>query len=260
MEKMNLAPEQVWQKLLELEKARCAADKEEDRKKLRVGSLSSTFEDQQLELLQNTAEEPNAEKIYLFCLQKNRKEDISLVLEDELTSRMFFEDVLDSIAKAIVNKPYAENILKAIMEHHEFRAFDEDVQVFLLEKPALLEAYWQKGNDLSDEAELAIFAQPNWKEMLTTYLSHGFGLCDKAQKKLLALPNEDVLKLLALFISKITKKNYCEHCLCTNGLFFLLKNKPLFDLYVEKMSPFYKEEKYIFPQTIAFVAKRKGWL
>lgn len=130
----------------------------------------------------------------------------------------------------------------------------------LLKCPELLEEYWQQGNDLCDEDELALFSLPNKEKLIGLYISYGHGLCAKAQKKLFTLPQDQSSKLIACFIGGINEKNYSERMLCNNIFFFLLKNKPLFDLYVEKMSPFYEEKKYIFPQSIAFVAKRKGWL
>lgn len=237
MKQNTLTPEQAWQKLIELDKV---------MEEHSLGKKFSTAEKEMTGFLKTIAEEPNAEAIYLFILEK--KDDI---LQD---------GDLATIASATKDKPFAEKILTTVMNHPEFRGFNEDTQISLLANISLLDAYWQQGNDFSDDAELAICTLPNWNELLTKYLSYGHGLCAKAQKKIFALPKEQALKLVAKFISGITEKNHAERSLCNNGLFFLLKSRPLFDLYVEKMSPFFKEKKYIFPQTIAFVARRKGWL
>ena len=251
MEQQNiLTPEQAWSKITNLKDAIDEADNKEYLENLKSGSLSTPLSDELMVFLKHIAEEQNANEIYLFCTKKDGNSKAHYLDEDDL----------QTIASVTINKPYAEEVLTAVMNHPKFRGLDEERQSTLLSKPSLLVVYWQNGNDFCDEAELAIFPLSNWKELLLKYFSYGHGLCVKAQKMIFAQPKEQILKLLAVFISGITEKNHAERTLCTNGLFFLLKNRPLFDLYVEKMSPFYKEKKYIFPQTIAFVARRKGWL
>lgn len=250
MEQSILTPEQAWLKITSLKNAIKVAEDKELKEGLALDSLSAPFSDELILFLKHIAEEPNAKEIYLFCAPKNSKNKVYSLDEDDL----------QIIASAAMDKPYAEEVLTIVMKHPKFKGFDEGLQVSLLANFALLKAYWRKGNDFCDEAELAIFTLANWQELLSMYFSYGHGLCAEAQKKIFALPKEQTLKLLAKFINGITKKNYSERSLCNNGLFFLLKNRPLFDLYVEKMSPFYKEKKYIFPSTIAFVARRKGWL
>jgi len=200
-------------------------------------------------ILISFADEPNAEEIYTFILSNDAKKDDTILSDPDLAH----------IGETITDKPYAEKVLMAVMNHPEFIGFEEKIQMALLPNTALLEEYWKKGYRLHNNAELAIFTLPNWKKLLTKYLfSYGHGLCDEAQKKIFALPQKQALKWATEFINGITEENHYRRVLCNNGLFLLLKNKPLFDLYVEKMAPFYEKKEDIFPKPIALVAKRKG--
>ena len=253
-QKNTLSPEPIWKKLLKLDKARFNAQEEEAEKGLRHGKLFKVFENKEFTILKSIVKADNAEEVYLFLLR-----------QDTRTGGYFFANakLLQIIEEAVADEPYAENIFAAVMQHPEFddaSIFPENAQLALLKMPALLTAYWNKGHDLCDKAEIALFNLPNCEQLLHQYLSYDYGLCAEAQKKLLAMPDEKKKKLLAKFIGGINEKNYGTRMLCQRGLFTLLKEKILFDLYVEKMSPFFKERKAIFPTTIAFVAKRKGWL
>lgn len=237
MEQNNLTPEQVWKKFVELNDV---------RESYPLGDKRFTAaNDEILEFLKKVAEEPNAEVIYTFIL--NQKDDI------------LWADDLEAIASVAVGKPYAQKIWQSAMNHSEFRGFDEQTEMAMLKDLTLLKEYWRQRSDLYPETEVALFSLPDYEQLLLDYFSCGHGLCFAAQKKLLTLPEMQMKKLLVKFISGIDKKNFRRHQLNQQGFFMLLKNKVIFDLYVEKMTPFL-EKNAIFPPTITFVAQRKGWL
>jgi len=237
MDQKNLTPDQAWQQIVELNKER-----EDNPSSLKVIRKA---EKEISDFLTTVAECPNAEQIYLFVLKQGE------ILSDEN---------LDKISFLVKDQPYAKKIWRAIIGHPEFRGFDEPIQAAMLVDTVLLEEYWKQGNDLWDEAEVALFNLPNKKQLLKQYFSYGHGLCAAAQKKLLQLPTSEMKQLLVEYFNSINKKNYWQRTLCQPGLFCILKDRALFDLYAEKMAPYYQDKKHVFPQTIAFVAQRKGWL
>lgn len=245
MEKNILTPEQAWEKVSVLKKAYCDAEKKEDRMHLRVGKLTGPCEAALVAYLKELADEPNSEELYLFIIH---------------TDDDFLDCELCAIADAVTDKPYAEKIFNALINLPSFYGFSEHTQVNLLKYPMLLEKYWQDGNDLCEKAEVALLTVPNKESLISKYFSCGHGLCSEAQKKMLMLPEKQMKHLFVDFINTITEKNHDERLLCQQGFFMLLRDKLLFNLYTEKMTPFYKDKKYIFPKTIAFVAERKGWL
>jgi len=237
MEQKNLSPEQAWQKIIELDKPR--EDSPTSSKIIRKTEKKIS------EFVTAIAEEPNAEEIYLFILK-----------EGDILSA----DDLETIAALVKNKPYAKKIWRAIIAHPECRGFDEQTQVALLTDTVLLEEYWKQGNDLWDEVEVALFSLPNKEQLLRMYFSYGHGLCADAQKKMLQMPTKQMKPLLVAYCNSINEKNHWQRALHQSGFFMLLRDRVLFDLYAEKMAPFYKGKKNVFPKTISFVAQKKGWL
>lgn len=236
MDSKNFTPEQVWQKLAELDNIR------ENRPSSRI--LRET-EKKIAEFLTEISEEPNAQEIFQFILKEG----------DVLSA-----DDLEKIAALVKGKPYAKEIWRAIIAHPEFRGFDEQTQVALLTDTVLLEEYWKQGNDLWDDAEVALFSLPNKEDLLRQYFSCGHGLCADAQKKFFQLPTKQMKPLFIEYINSINEKNHWQRALHQPGFFMLLRDKELFDLYAIQMAPFYQGKKQVFPKTISFVAERKGWL
>lgn len=236
-QKIFLTPEQVWQKIVELNQER--EDNPSSSKIIRKTEKEIS------DFLTVIAEEPNAEEIFLFILK-----------EGEILAN----DNLDTIASLVKNKPYAKKVWRAIIAHPEFRGFDDPIQLALLSDKALLEEYWKQGNDLWDDAEVALFSLPNKEDLLRQYFSCGHGLCADAQKKFFQLPTKQMKPLFIEYINSINEKNHWQRALHQPGFFMLLRDKELFDLYVIQMEPFYQGKKQVFPKTISFVAERKGWL